>query len=91
MIVLTIPIFIPIVSSLGFNLIWIGVLVTLTMEMALITPPIGMNVFIVSGMVKDVPMYTVFRGVVPFLIALVICLAILVAFPEISLLLPSFM
>jgi C4-dicarboxylate transporter DctM subunit len=91
MIVLTIPLFVPVVAGLGFNLVWYGVLVTVMMEMALITPPIGMNVFVVGGMVRGVPMYAIFRGVAPFMLVMIVCIAILVIFPEISLFLPSLM
>ncbi len=91
MIVITIPLFVPVVLGLGFDLVWYGVLVTVMMEMALITPPIGMNVFVVGGMVKDVPMYTIFRGVAPFIVAMIVCIAIMVVVPEISLFLPGLM
>jgi C4-dicarboxylate transporter DctM subunit len=89
MIVLTIPIFVPIVSNLGFDLVWFGVIVTVMLEMALITPPIGMNVFVVSGTVRGVSMYTIFRGIVPFIAAMMVCIAVLLFFPELSLFLPS--
>ena len=89
--VLTLPIFIPIVRDLGLDLIWFGVLTTIMTEMALITPPIGMNVFVLCGMSKDIPMYTVFRGILPFLLCMIICLALLITFPQITLFLPSTM
>jgi C4-dicarboxylate transporter DctM subunit len=88
---LTLPIFIPTVKAVGYDLIMFGVLTTVTSEMALITPPIGMNVFILNAVAKDVPMYTIFRGIVPFLIGMLIFLAILLAFPQIALFLPSLM
>ncbi len=89
---LTIPIFVPIVSALGFNLVWFGVLIVIQTEMALITPPIGMNVFVLAGMVKqDIPIYTIFRGIFPFVIAMIATLVIVIAFPRLSLLLPSIM
>ncbi|MFQ5825839.1 MAG: TRAP transporter large permease [Dehalococcoidia bacterium] len=91
MILLTVPIVFPVVETLGFNLIWFGVIVVIMMEQALITPPIGMNVFVLAGVAKDVPMYTVFRGIVPFLIAMLIGLAIIVAFPQIATFLPNAM
>ncbi len=90
-ILITMPIFIPIVSNLGFDLIWFGVMVTLMSELGLITPPIGMNVFVISGMVRDIPMYTIFRGILPFVVAMVVCVAILIAFPQIALFLPNTM
>jgi tripartite ATP-independent transporter DctM subunit len=91
MIILTLPIFIPIVKGLGFSPIWFGVLVTVMTELAVLTPPIGMNVFIVSGMVPEVPMYSIFRGIVPFVLAQIILVALLVAFPNIALFLPNAM
>ncbi|MFC1534520.1 TRAP transporter large permease [Thermodesulfobacteriota bacterium] len=88
---LTLPIFIPIVKAVGYDLVMFGVLTTVTTEMALITPPIGMNVFILSAVAKDIPIYTIFRGIIPFLIAMLIFLAILLLFPQIALFLPSIM
>ena len=88
---LTLPIFLPIVGALGFDFVWFGILFVIMSEMALITPPIGMNVFVISGMVKDVPMYTIFRGILPFLLAMVLCLALLIVFPQIALFLPNIM
>ena len=89
--VLTLPVVFPLVMQLGFDPIWFGVIVTLFIEMGLITPPIGVNVFIVGGIVKEVPMYAIFRGVMPFFIAMIICLIILMVFPQIALFLPRTM
>ncbi len=89
--VLTIPIIYPMVIDMGFDPIWFGVIITLVMEMSLITPPVGINVFILSGIAKDVPMYTIFRGVVPFWIAMLVCIILLITFPQIALLLPMSM
>jgi TRAP-type C4-dicarboxylate transport system permease large subunit len=89
--VFTIPIFYPIVLSLGFDGIWFGVAVVLMSEMALITPPVGMNVFIIGGVARDIPLYDIFKGIVPFLLAMVLCMALLVAFPQLALLLPATM
>lgn len=91
MILLTLPIFLPILISLDIDLIWFGVLLTLMVEMGMITPPVGINVFVLSGMAKDVPMYTIFRGILPFVGAMAVGVAILVAFPQISLFLPNLM
>lgn len=91
MIVLTLPVIFPVVMALGFDPIWFGVLMTLLAEAALITPPVGMNVFVVAGISEGVPMETVFRGIFPFFSAMIICLVILVLFPQISLFLPGFM
>ncbi len=89
MLVLTLPIFVPIVTALGIDLIWFGVLVVLTLEMGLISPPVGINVFIVKSVAPKVPLGKIFRGVMPFWVAMLLTLAILVAFPQLSLFLPS--
>ena len=89
--VLTIPIVYPMILGLGFDPIWFGIMITLVMEMSLITPPIGVNVFIISGLVKDVPMYTIFRGTVPFFLTMVFFAIMLVIFPGMALFLPGAM
>ena len=78
--ILTIPVIYPMVIGMGFDPIWFGIIITLVMEMSLITPPVGMNVFIISGIAKDVPMYTIFRGIVPFFFAMLACIILLVLF-----------
>lgn len=88
MLVLTLPIFFPVVTSLGIDPIWFGVLVVLTLEMGLISPPVGLNVFIVKSVAPKVPLGDIFVGVIPFWIAMLITLALLIAFPKISLLIP---
>ena len=89
--VLTIPIVYPMVMEMGFDPIWFGIIITLTMEMSLITPPVGINVFIISGVAKDVPMYTIFRGILPFWFAMLACIILLLIFPHIALFLPKSM
>ncbi len=89
--VLTVPIIHPALLALGIDPIWFGVLVVLTIMMGGITPPVGIVVYAVAGMVKDVPMFTIFRGIWPFLYAMLIAMALLVAFPQISLWLPHMM
>jgi tripartite ATP-independent transporter DctM subunit len=89
--VLTIPIVYPMILGLGFDPIWFGIMITLVMEMSLITPPIGVNVFIISGLVKDVPMYTIFRGTLPFFVTMIFFAVLLVIFPEMALFLPRAM
>jgi tripartite ATP-independent transporter DctM subunit len=91
MIVITVPIFFPVIVALGFDPIWFGIIIVRMVEIGAITPPIGMNVFIIQGIAKDVPMYTVFRGIVPFLIADFCHVAMLIAVPEICLVLPNMM
>ena len=89
MILLTIPIFYPLVMSLGFHPIWFGVILVRMSEIALITPPIGMNVYIIAGVAPDVPMQTIFKGIFPFLIADTVHVALLLFVPSITLFLPS--
>jgi len=86
----TIPIIYPIILALGFDPIWFGVIIVLVIEMGLITPPVGMNVFILSGM-SDIPLHVIFRGVLPFVLAMILCVIILVIFPQIALFLPRLM
>lgn len=91
MLVLTLPIFFPIVLQLGIDPIWFGVLVVLTLEMGLISPPVGINVFIVKSVARDVPLIEIFRGVVPFWGVMILCIALLIIFPQIVLMLPNAM
>lgn len=90
LILLTIPIFYPVaVDVLGYDPIWFGVIIVLVVAMGVITPPVGMNVYIIKGVAKDIPTETIFKGVWPFLIALFVCLAILIAFPQMVVFLPN--
>ena len=91
MIMLTIPIFFPVSQALGFDPIWFGVVIVLITEMGVITPPVGVNVYVVYGVAKDVPLETIFKGVFPMLLALLLCNLILIFFPQIALYLPSLM
>ena len=91
MILLTVPIFFPIVEALGFDLVWFGILVVVVTEISLITPPLGMNVFVLSNANKDVSTATIFRGVTPFWIADIIRLLLLTLIPAIALVLPEFL
>jgi tripartite ATP-independent transporter DctM subunit len=86
--VVTIPIFYPLAKALGFDPVWYTVVITLVTTMGAVTPPVGVNVYIVSGLAPEVPIGTIFRGVSIFLIAYVICLALLMVFPEMALFLP---
>ncbi len=90
LVVVTIPIFFPIVLELGFDPIWFGVIIVLGAEMGVITPPVGVNVFVIKGIAPDIPLETIFKGVLPFLVALTIVTIILVIFPQIATFLPSF-
>lgn len=91
MILITVPIFFPLVTGMGWDPIWFGVMVVMACVAGGIAPPVGMNVFVIHGMAKDVPMFIIYRGVMPFLAADVVLMFLLVAFPEIALFLPSFM
>ncbi len=91
MVMLTVPIFLPIMTELGFNSIWYGVLMIMVMEMGLITPPVGMNVYIVAGVAKDVPLQKIFGGVAPMVVGMFVAIIILVIFPQLATWLPGLM
>lgn len=86
---LTIPIFYPVVMTLGYDPIWFGVIIVLLTELAAITPPVGINVYSVSGVATDIPLETIFKGIMIFLFPLTLCVAILIIFPQIALFLPA--
>ncbi|HCQ64795.1 MAG TPA: C4-dicarboxylate ABC transporter permease [Rhodobacteraceae bacterium] len=91
MLVITVPIYFPVVTALGFDPIWFGVVAVIVIEMGMITPPVGLNVFVVRNVAEGVALSTVFRGMLPFLVAMVVCLALIVAFPQIALIIPNSM
>jgi C4-dicarboxylate transporter DctM subunit len=91
MILLTVPIFFPIIQKLGIDPIWFGILITRCVEIGLITPPIGLNVFVIAGVARDVPLYDIFRGILPFLAADILEVTLLITFPQIALYLPNTM
>ena len=91
MLVITIPIYFPVIQALGFDPIWFGVIAVIVIEMGMITPPVGLNVFVVRNVAGDVALGTVFRGVFPFLIAMIVCLFLIILFPQIALLIPNSM
>jgi len=91
MVLLTIPLFFPIVVQLGFDPVWFGVLIVMVIQIGLISPPVGMNLFVLNTLLPNVSLGTIFRGVWPLVLVLVITLAILLAFPILSLWLPSMM
>lgn len=88
-IMLVVPIVFPSILKLGFDPIWFGVIMARISEIGLITPPVGLNVYVIKGVAKDVPLSTIFKGVIPFLIADLVGITLLIAFPQISLLLPN--
>ena len=89
MIILTVPIIFPVIIHLGFDPIWFGVIIVMTVELGLIHPPVGMNVFVIKSVVKDVSFSTIFRGVIPFVATDLIRLVILIAFPLLATWLPQ--
>jgi tripartite ATP-independent transporter DctM subunit len=91
LIMLTVPIFFPVVSHLGYDPIWFGVVIVLITQIGVITPPVGINVYVVSGVARDVPLGVIFRGVLPLLAALIVGTFLLIPFPQIALLLPNLM
>ncbi|TMH38050.1 MAG: TRAP transporter large permease [Betaproteobacteria bacterium] len=91
MILLTVPLFFPVVTALGFDAVWFGIIIVIVVQIGLISPPVGMNIFVVKSLLRHLTIGTVFRGVLPFNVALVALLAIVVAFPSIATWLPGFM
>lgn len=89
LVTLTIPIFFPLVQRMGFDPIWFGVIIILVAEMGVITPPVGVNVYVIKGIATEVPLETIFRGVMPFTIAVLITLGLMLAFPQLALFLPG--
>jgi C4-dicarboxylate transporter DctM subunit len=88
MILLTLPIFFPLVTGLGFDPVWFGILVVCVVEIGLISPPVGMNLFVLRAQLPDVPIGAIWRGLTPFLVADIARLSLLVALPVLALWLP---
>ena len=91
MIVLTVPIIFPVVETLGFDPIWFGILIVRVVEIGQITPPVGINVYVLKGVAKDLSLQGIFKGVLPFLIADICHVALLIAVPQIATFLPNLM
>lgn len=89
--VLTLPILYPIIMELGFNGIWFGVIMVLATNIGALTPPLGISVYVIKSVAKEIPLGTIFKGVIPMIYAMVICILILIIFPQIVTFLPSFM
>jgi tripartite ATP-independent transporter DctM subunit len=89
--ILTVPIFFPVIEAMQFDPVWFGVIMVIVLEIGLITPPVGLNVFILKSSAPDVPLTTIFRGIWPFLISAVVAIGLLTLFPQIALFLPSYM
>jgi len=91
MLMIVVPILVPIIKNMGYDPIWFGVLTVIMMELGMITPPVGMNVFIMKGVAGDVSMHVIFKGLFPFVLAMCVCVALIVIFPQIALFLPETM
>ena len=91
MLLVTVPVFLPVIKALGWDPIWFGVIVVLVCQCGVISPPVAMNVFIIKGIVPDVPITTIYKGAAPFFIAIVFLIALLIAFPQLVLALPNAM
>ena len=89
MILLTVPIFFPVVTAVGYDPIWFGVIIVLVVQIGLIAPPVGLNVFVIGGIARDVPLATIYRGVMPFIVAQIVMLVLLTLWPGLALLLPA--
>jgi len=88
LILLTVPIFFPVIKALGYDPVWFGILIVVVVEIGLITPPIGVNLFVIRSVVPDIPLTTVVRGVIPFIVADLLRILLIAAVPAISLWLP---
>ena len=91
MILLTVPLFFPVVTALGYDPVWFGIVIVIVVQIGLISPPVGMNIFVVKNLLRNISIGTVFRGVIPFNVALIALLAIIVAWPQLATFLPGFM
>lgn len=91
MMVVTIPILLPVLEMLGFDLVWFGIIIVLVIEMALITPPVGMNCFVLKGVVDELDLTDIFKGAFLFVVPIILVITLVYIFPEIALFLPNTM
>ena len=91
LIILTVPIFFPVCVALGFDPIWFGVVIVMLGQIGMITPPVGVNVFVIKGVAKDIPAESIFRGTLPCVLVMAVCVVIIIVFPQIALFLPHLM
>jgi C4-dicarboxylate transporter DctM subunit len=89
MILITVPVFLPMIVQAGFHPLWFGVILVIVIELGLIHPPVGMNIFVIQAQVPDVPVLKIYFGILPFLFAPIALLGLMLAFPEIALWLPG--
>ncbi len=90
-ILLTLPIFFPVVTALGHDPIWFGVIIVVNVQIGLKSPPVALNVFVIAGMARDVRIASIFRGIIPFLAAMLVLLVLLALWPDLALILPRTM
>ena len=88
-ILVTVPVFLPVVVTLGYDTVWYGILMVVVVEVGLITPPVGLNIFVIRAQLPDISLVTVFKGIGPFLIADAILILLLLLFPQLALWLPG--
>ena len=91
LIMLTIPIIYPVILQMNYDPVWFGVVIVLISQIAVVTPPVGINVYVIKGIAQDVPIEDIFRGTFPFLVAMVVLLGGVLLFPELVLWLPGFL
>jgi len=91
MMMLTLPVIFPLIAELGYDPIWFGVLLVKLIEVGVVTPPVGLNCYVVNGIRPDIPLHDVFKGVAPFLLGEVVIIGIIVFFPDLVLFLPNMM
>jgi C4-dicarboxylate transporter, DctM subunit len=89
--ILTVPIIFPVIEAMQFDPVWFGVIMVIVLEAGLITPPVGLNVFVLKSAAPDVPLTVIFRGIWPFLLAALFAIILIIIFPQIALFLPSYM
>lgn len=90
-ILMTTPILMPVITAAGFDPIWFGVILTINMELGLITPPVGLNLFVINGITPDVKLTTILKGALPFMLCMVLAIVLICIFPEIATWLPDYL
>jgi len=88
LVLITVPVFLPVVVASGYDPVWFGVLVVVVVEMGLIHPPVGMNLFVIQAQVPDIPILSIYKGTLPFLVSPIVLIVLLLSFPDIALYLP---
>jgi len=89
MVLITVPVFFPMIVEAGFDPVWFGVLLVVVVELGLVTPPVGMNIFVIRAQAPEIPLGTIYRGVLPFLVAPLMLLALMLAMPQLALWFPG--